>query len=129
LYVLDRFDVLMSKIIFKKWKNIIGMHFGTKNYLKSTRNHTAKHSLILKRTSTYKLEQIFKFKNGCNLQFKSKSGLDCISCKFAVSSSSKRQRFRSAPSMIPSPNRSCPRGFRGRRCCFPKSLSSIFQIC
>jgi hypothetical protein len=45
LYFLDRFDVLMSKIIFKKWKNIIGMYFGTKNYLKSTRNHTAKHAL------------------------------------------------------------------------------------
>jgi len=42
---LDRFDVLMSKMIFKKWKNIIGMHFGTKSYLKSTRNHTAKHAL------------------------------------------------------------------------------------
>ena len=43
LYVLDRFNVLMSKIIFKKWKNIIDMHFGMKSYLKSTRNHTAKH--------------------------------------------------------------------------------------
>jgi hypothetical protein len=32
-------------MIFKKWKNIIGMHFGTKSYLKSTRNHTAKHAL------------------------------------------------------------------------------------
>ena len=39
--------MLMSKMIFKKWKNIIGMHFGTKNYLKSTRNHTAKHTLKL----------------------------------------------------------------------------------
>jgi len=45
LYVLDRFDVLMSKIIFKKWKNIIGMYFGTKSYLKSTRNHIVKHAL------------------------------------------------------------------------------------
>ena len=45
MYVLDRFDVLMSKMIFKKWKNIIGMHFGTKSYLKSTRNHTVKHAL------------------------------------------------------------------------------------
>ena len=43
LYFLDRFDVLMSKIIFKKWKNIIGMYFDTKNYLKSTHNHTDKH--------------------------------------------------------------------------------------
>jgi len=47
LYVLDRFDVLMSKMIFKKYKNIIGMHFGTKSYLKSTSNHTAKHALYL----------------------------------------------------------------------------------
>jgi hypothetical protein len=45
LYVLDRFDVLMSKIIFKKWKNIIYMHFNMKNYLKNTRNHTVKHAL------------------------------------------------------------------------------------
>jgi hypothetical protein len=35
----------MSKMIFKKWKNIIGMHFGTKIYLKSTRNHIAKQTL------------------------------------------------------------------------------------
>jgi hypothetical protein len=28
-----------------KRKNIIDMHFGTKSYLKSTRNHTAKHAL------------------------------------------------------------------------------------
>jgi len=47
LYVLDRFDVLMSKMIFKKWKNIIGMHFDTKSYLKSIHNHTAKHALKL----------------------------------------------------------------------------------
>ena len=31
------FDVLMSKMIFKKLKNIIGIYFGTKSYLKS--NH------------------------------------------------------------------------------------------
>jgi hypothetical protein len=43
LYFLDRFDVLMSKMIFKKWKNIIGMYFGTKSYLKSNYYHTAKH--------------------------------------------------------------------------------------
>jgi len=45
LYVLDRFDVLISKMILKKLKNIIGMHFGTKGYLKSNRYHTAKHPL------------------------------------------------------------------------------------
>ena len=32
----------MSKIIFKKSKNIIDMHFNTKNYLKNNHNHTAK---------------------------------------------------------------------------------------
>jgi hypothetical protein len=36
----------MSKIIFKKWKNIIDMHFGTKSYLKSTHNHTVKHARL-----------------------------------------------------------------------------------
>jgi len=40
----NHFDVLMSKIIFKK-KKIIGMYFSTKNYLKSNRNHTPKHNL------------------------------------------------------------------------------------
>ena len=36
------FDVLMSKIIFKKSKNIIEMYFGMKSYLKNNHNHTAK---------------------------------------------------------------------------------------
>jgi hypothetical protein len=44
LYFLDRFDVLMSKMIFKKWKNIIGMYFSMKSYLKNNRYHTAKHT-------------------------------------------------------------------------------------
>ena len=35
----------MSKIIFKKWKNIIDMYFSMKNYLKNTRNHTVKYAL------------------------------------------------------------------------------------
>jgi hypothetical protein len=43
LYLLDRFDVLMSKMIFKKIKNIISMYFDTKNYLKSNHYHTVKH--------------------------------------------------------------------------------------
>jgi hypothetical protein len=30
---------------FLKIKNIIGMYFGAKSYLKSTRNHTVKHAL------------------------------------------------------------------------------------
>jgi hypothetical protein len=47
LYVLDRFDVLILKIIFFKKKNIIVMHFGTKSYLKSTHNYTAKHHTIM----------------------------------------------------------------------------------
>ena len=32
-------------MIFKKWKNIIGMYFDTKSYLKSNHYHTAKHPL------------------------------------------------------------------------------------
>ena len=47
LYFLDRFNVLISKIIFKKWKNVIGMYFGTKSYLKSNHYYTAKHPLEL----------------------------------------------------------------------------------
>jgi hypothetical protein len=38
LYVLDRFDALISKMILKKMKNIILMHFGTKSTLKNNRN-------------------------------------------------------------------------------------------
>jgi hypothetical protein len=47
LYFLDRFDMLMSKMIFKKWKNNIDMYFSTKNYLKSNCYHTANHTLRL----------------------------------------------------------------------------------
>jgi len=35
----------MSKMIFKKWKNIIGMYFSMKNHLKNTPNYTVKHVL------------------------------------------------------------------------------------
>ena len=35
----------MSKIIFKKSKNIIGMYFNTKNYLKNNRNRITKQAL------------------------------------------------------------------------------------
>ena len=42
LVFLDHFDVLMSKMIFKKWKNIILIYFGTKSTLKSYRNRTPK---------------------------------------------------------------------------------------
>ena len=38
----NHFDMLISKISFKKSKNIINMHFNTKSYLKSNRNDTAK---------------------------------------------------------------------------------------
>ena len=41
-YVLDRFDALISKIIFKNKKNIILMPFSMKSILKSNRNHTPK---------------------------------------------------------------------------------------
>jgi hypothetical protein len=37
----------MSKIIFKRWKNIINMYFDTKNYLKSTHNYTTQNTLLL----------------------------------------------------------------------------------
>jgi hypothetical protein len=40
LYFLDRFDVLMSKMIFKNKKKIIDMYFGTKSYLKSNHYQT-----------------------------------------------------------------------------------------
>ena len=43
----NHFDMLMSKIIFKKSKNIIDMHFDTKNYLKSNHNHTVKQATRL----------------------------------------------------------------------------------
>ena len=43
------FNVLMLKIIFKKLKNIIDMYFGTKSYLKSYHNHSAKQALKLSR--------------------------------------------------------------------------------
>ena len=41
------FDVLMSKMIFKKSKNIIDMHFSTKSYLKNNRNYTTKKLISL----------------------------------------------------------------------------------
>jgi hypothetical protein len=47
LCVLDRFDALISKIIFKKLKNIILMHFDTKNTLKSNCKHIPKQEIKL----------------------------------------------------------------------------------
>jgi len=44
----NHFKMLMSKIIFKKYKNIINMYFNTKNYLKNNHNHTIKHTLVEK---------------------------------------------------------------------------------
>jgi hypothetical protein len=43
----NHFDMLMSKMIFKKQKNIICMYFDMKSYLKSNRNHTTKHKYTL----------------------------------------------------------------------------------
>ena len=43
----NHFDVLISKIIFKKSKNIIDMHFHIKNYLKKNHNYTIKQALSL----------------------------------------------------------------------------------
>jgi hypothetical protein len=42
LCVLNRFDVLILKIIFKNKKFIILIHFSTKNTLKNNYNHTLK---------------------------------------------------------------------------------------
>jgi predicted TIM-barrel fold metal-dependent hydrolase len=47
LCVLNRFDVLILKIIFKKYKNIILIHFGIKNTLKNNRKHTNKQCLYI----------------------------------------------------------------------------------
>jgi hypothetical protein len=48
---LDRFDTLISKMIFLKNKTkIISMHFSTKNTLKNNRNHTPKHALVVDST-------------------------------------------------------------------------------
>jgi len=41
----DHFDVLMSKMNFKKWKNIISMYFHTKSTLKSKHYHNIKRAL------------------------------------------------------------------------------------
>ena len=48
LVFLNYFDVLMSKIIFKKLKNIINIYFNTKNYLKTNNNHTVKYVTVVK---------------------------------------------------------------------------------
>jgi hypothetical protein len=53
LMFLDRFDVLMSKIIFFKKKNIILMHFHAKNTLKRNCYHTLKHPLLLSALPAY----------------------------------------------------------------------------
>jgi hypothetical protein len=42
LYVLNYFDVLILKIIFKKLKKIILMYFSMKNILKNNYNYTFK---------------------------------------------------------------------------------------
>jgi hypothetical protein len=79
---------------------------------------------LLGRSSLKKIKS--NIENGRNLKFESKCGLDCISCKFCVSSSSKRQRFRSAHS-----HRSFPPNFLpeiSSFSCFPKSLSSTSVV-
>jgi hypothetical protein len=43
--ILDCFDVLMLKIIFKNKKNVILMHFQAKIILKNNRYHTSKQPL------------------------------------------------------------------------------------
>jgi len=45
LVLSNYFNVLMSKIIFKKFKKIINMYFITKNYLKNHYINTIKQAL------------------------------------------------------------------------------------
>ena len=47
--LLNYFDVLILKIIFFKWKNIILMHFGIESTLKNNRNHTSKQAFKMTR--------------------------------------------------------------------------------
>ena len=42
LIFLNYFNILISKIIFKKLKNIIDMYFNIKNYFKKNHNYTKK---------------------------------------------------------------------------------------
>jgi hypothetical protein len=55
-YISDRFDLLVSKIIFKNKKNIILIHLGKKSTLKSNHNHTPKQAMIA-------FQNIFLFEN------------------------------------------------------------------
>jgi uncharacterized membrane protein len=41
--ILDHFDVLISKLNFKKWQKIILMYFQAKNTLNSNYHHNPKH--------------------------------------------------------------------------------------
>ena len=65
-HVLDRLDMLISKIIFEKWKNIIDMHFSMKSYLKSNHNHTTKYILNVRVFSKIKIHflKVYKIFNG-----------------------------------------------------------------
>ena len=58
----NHFDVLMSKIIFKKSKNIIDIYFNVNNYLKSYHNHITKQALT--RLKSMNLINTFKFRRG-----------------------------------------------------------------
>jgi hypothetical protein len=44
--ILDHFDAVISKIIFKNKKKIILIHFQVKNTLKNNHNYIFKHILI-----------------------------------------------------------------------------------
>jgi hypothetical protein len=56
---LDNFDMLISKIIFFKIKNIILMHFRAKSTLKNNCYHIPKHSLSIGFTRKGRSRTIF----------------------------------------------------------------------
>ena len=48
IYVLNRFNVLILKIIFLKIKNIINIYLNIKSYLKNNRYRIIKYTLTIK---------------------------------------------------------------------------------
>jgi hypothetical protein len=47
MYILDCFNALILKIIFKIYKNIILIYFRMKNTLKNNHNHTLKQNFFV----------------------------------------------------------------------------------
>jgi len=46
-YILNHFNVLILKIVLKNKKNIILIHFNTKNILKNNYKHLPKHTFMV----------------------------------------------------------------------------------